>query len=139
MINVDLTNLMQKNKQKIKLSESLQLGVSDPASQSTLYRTGGIVLTIFSLLLAVNIVRNMSSISAGSTPKTLATSQSVAQAVLGAYDQASVSTYTIQKGDTLFSIAQAKNVNWEIIAELNNMKVPYTLKPGTAIKVPVTK
>ena len=130
---------MQKNKQKIRLSESLQLGVSDPASQSTLYRTGGIILTVMCLLLAANIVRNLAMAAGSAAPKTLATSQGVPQAVLGAYDQATVASYTIQSGDTLFSIAQLKNVNWEIIAELNNLRAPYTLKAGSVIKFPVEK
>ena len=136
---------MQTNKQKIKLSESLQLGVSDPASQSTLYRTGGVIFTVLSLLLVVNIYRNMVTVQVpGKTP--LATSQNVQQAVLGAYDQAStaaqspsVTQYTVQKGDTLFSIAQAKSVNWEIISELNNLKAPYALKQGQTIKIPTVQ
>src|SRR5580692_10313641 len=120
---------MPKNKQKIQLSESLQLGVSDPASQSTLYKTGGIVLTIFSVLLAANIVRSLAS-GHPSTQSTLATSQGVQPAVLGAYDQTTMSTYTVQTGDTLFSIASANGTSWEILAELNNLKAPYTLKAG---------
>ena len=129
---------MQKNKQKIKLSESLQLGVSDPTSQSTLYKAGAVALTIFSVLLAVNIVRDLAS-TLGSSSKTLATSQSEPQAVLGAYDQTTYSSYTVQTGDTLFSIAQANNTSWEILAELNNLKAPYSLKLGTTLKVPVQK
>ncbi len=127
---------MPKNKQKIQLSESLKLGVSDPSSQSTLYKTGGIVLTIFSVLLAVNIVKNVAA-SHTANSQTLATSQNVQPAVLGAYSKTTYSTYTVQSGDTLFSVAQANNTSWEILAELNNLKAPYTLKLGSTLKVPV--
>ena len=127
---------MPKNKQKIQLSESLKLGVSDPSSQSTLYKTGGIILTIFSVLLAANIVKNLITAHTVSS-QALATSQNVQPAVLGAYSQTTYSTYTVQTGDTLFSIAQANNTSWEILAELNNLKAPYKLKLGSSLKVPV--
>ncbi len=132
---------MLKNKQKIKLSESLQLGVSGPASQSILYKLGGSVFVLFSLALIFNI---HTSINAVRKPQTLTTSQNIPQTVLGAYSQvdqtqASYVSYTVQKGDTLFNIAQGKGVNWEIIAELNNLKAPYTLKQGSTLKIPVPK
>lgn len=45
-------------------------------------------------------------------------------------------SYTVQKGDTLFNIAQKFNISWTTLATLNNLKSPFYLKPGQTLKVP---
>lgn len=44
--------------------------------------------------------------------------------------------YTVQDGDDIQSIAKQTKTNWKHIARINNIKPPYTLKPGTSIKTP---
>ncbi|MFJ8929217.1 peptidoglycan-binding protein [Streptomyces sp. NPDC102364] len=45
------------------------------------------------------------------------------------------STYTVKAGDTLSGIGTKTGVKWQTIAELNNIKTPYTIKPGQVLKL----
>lgn len=45
-------------------------------------------------------------------------------------------SYTIEVGDTLYSIGLKLKVNWEDIAQINNLERPYNLKPGEKLKIP---
>ena len=127
---------MFKRKQKIKLSENLRMGIAGPSSQGALFKAGGVFFLILSLLLVANIYRNVKNSSEESA--TLS-NQAAEQKVLGAFDEENKPssqkprTYTVKKGDTLFNIAQIENINWAVIAKLNNLKAPYTLKPGTVL------
>jgi LysM repeat protein len=92
---------------------------------------------VLSVITALNIFHLL-----GSAPKqpTANQTQSTQQQVLGAYSQntAQVQTtiYTVQHGDTLFDIAQSHGVSWQVIAALNNLSQPYTLKAGSQLKIP---
>jgi hypothetical protein len=44
--------------------------------------------------------------------------------------------YSVLEGDDLISIAKKRNVSWKIIAKVNKLKPPYTLKENDKIKVP---
>lgn len=48
-------------------------------------------------------------------------------------------TYTVVKGDNISSIGKKFNVDWKKIAELNNLKLPYTIYPGDKLKIPSTE
>lgn len=128
---------MFARKQKVRLSESLQMGVAGPSSQSTFFKVGGVFFLILSLALIANMFMNINS---AKDAQKITVSEQPTQ-VLGAFDQsdagsASVpATYTVQKGDTLFNIAQTHGVNWVVIATLNNLKAPYNLKVGTVLKL----
>jgi LysM repeat protein len=60
--------------------------------------------------------------------------------VLGVSDtpapQKAFTDYTIKKGDTVFSIAQAHSLEWTALATINNLKAPFSLKPGQIIQIP---
>lgn len=43
--------------------------------------------------------------------------------------------HTVVKGDTLIKIASKYGLKWEKIAEINNIKEPYIIKPGQKIKL----
>jgi LysM repeat protein len=47
--------------------------------------------------------------------------------------------YTVKEGDSIYSIAKDHTVNWELVAKINKMKVPYTVKPGDTILIPLVK
>jgi LysM repeat protein len=126
-------------KSKIQLSDNLQMGIAAPSSQGTFFKVGGVIFMILSILTAINIAKQVhkTNNSPANAPTATVTTP---QQVLGAYsnnsDQIQTTTYVVQTGDTLFDIAQNQGVSWQIIATLNNLKQPYTLKPGTKIKLP---
>lgn len=129
-----------KKKSKIKLSENMQMGIAAPNSQTTFFKFGGILFLALSLFIGFNIYHQLHSSSATLSATDTAQAQSTQQQVLGAYSQntAQVQTisYTVQKGDTLFDIAQSHNVSWQVIAALNNLSQPYSLKLGSQLKIP---
>lgn len=128
---------MFKRKQKFHLSKNLRMGIEAPSSQGTLFKVGGVFFLLLSVLVSYNIYRNIQA-----EPKASLTNAGQEQ-VLGAFDNqpsptptpAPARTYKVQKGDTLFNIAQSQGVNWAVIATLNNLKAPYSLKPGMVLKL----
>jgi LysM repeat protein len=136
---------MLNKKSKIKLSKNLRQGIEGPSFQNLFFKVGGTFFLVLSLLMATNIYRNVNS--APATTQAFETETKV----LGAFDdkrevvstevspQPQENTYTVEKGDTLFNIAQKKNVNWAVIATMNNLKAPYVLKFGTVLKLPANQ
>lgn len=47
--------------------------------------------------------------------------------------------YTIQKGDSLQSIALRYTLSWKHIARLNRLKAPYVVVRGRRIRLPLQK
>ena len=136
---------------KLKLSEKLQLGVAGPSSQTLLFKSGGVFFLILLAILGFNIYSSLNN-SITPPPSTAVAivegsvvSEAESPQVLGAYDSLAQESapepinYTVQQGDTLFNIAQNHNVSWVIIATLNELKAPYSLQPGTVIKIPAEK
>ncbi len=48
-------------------------------------------------------------------------------------------TYRVEKNDTLESLSKKYKVHWEIIAEVNNIRPPYSINNGQIIKLPPRK
>jgi hypothetical protein len=44
--------------------------------------------------------------------------------------------YTVKEGDNIQVIAKANSVKWKHLAQINSIKAPFTLTPGSIIKVP---
>ncbi len=131
---------MFQRKTKFKLSKNLKLGIEGPSSQGTFFKVGGVFFILLSLFLVNNIYQNLNSES----PVKVTEVEASQPKVLGAFDkedttdsntQPTPSNYTVLKGDTLFNIAQSLNVNWVVIATLNDLKAPYSLKPGIVLKL----
>jgi LysM repeat protein len=49
---------------------------------------------------------------------------------------AGVKTYTVQRGDGLMKIARDLELDWEQLAEINDLTPPYLLYPGNVLKLP---
>lgn len=47
--------------------------------------------------------------------------------------------YIVQNGDTIMSIAAARNAKWKRIAKFNHLKAPYALEAGKILVVPKTQ
>lgn len=45
-------------------------------------------------------------------------------------------TYSIQNGDTIQSVANARGMSWNKLASVNKIHAPYILTPGSHLKVP---
>ena len=56
--------------------------------------------------------------------------------LLGTMLLAAGTEYTVVKGDTLWEIAKAYDVDWKEIAELNGITDEYALQVGTVLKIP---
>jgi LysM repeat protein len=54
----------------------------------------------------------------------------------GQTSTSSPGSYTVQDGDTLFSIAQKFNKPWTDVAALNKLKIPFHLTAGQTIRLP---
>lgn len=128
-------------RKKIELSPKLKFGVGRGHSKNQLMKYGAIFCFLLTLGLAGNAIRLVVRDSGKNT------GNSGTPQVLGASDtrdsdsSTTVPTvkfveYKIQKGDTLFNVSQRFNINWTTLATLNNLKSPFTLKPGQTLKVP---
>ena len=119
-----------------QLSRKLKLGVGRAYNPSQLMKFGSMLFFVLAIGLGINAVRLFMNRPATTT----ATPQ-----VLGAHDEATNSSskanivfidYKVQKGDTLFSVSQQYNISWTTLATINNLEAPFTLKPGSTIKIP---
>ena len=127
---------MFSRKQNFKLSQNLKMGIQPPSSQGTFFKVSGVVFLLLSIFLVKNIYKSLNNVTE------VRKIDSVTPEVLGVFDQNQQTsrktiqaTYTVSKGDTLFNIAQSQGINWVVIASLNDLKAPYTLKPGTVLKL----
>jgi len=124
---------MTFKKNKFELSPRLRLGVGRGYSQNQILKIAAIFCLVLAAGLTVNAIRLMISKNGdqGPKPEVLgATTESATQPVL------EFTTYTVEKGDTLFNISQKLNISWTSLAAINSLKSPFYLKPGQSLKVP---
>lgn len=122
-------------KHKFELSRKMKLGVGRAYAPGQLLKLGSFGFLTLAVILGLNAINLYSN-----RPQTPTQSGQV----LGATDQNqsadSATTrfieYEVQKGETLFAIAQQFNHSWTTIATLNNLEAPFTLKPGQTLKIP---
>jgi len=123
---------MAKRRNKVQLSPQLKLGVGRGQFKNNVFKYTGFAFLTLSLGLVIwtvtVVVRHVSA--PGATPAN--------PQVLGETDSATQPfiTYTVQKGDTVFNIAQKYEIKWETLATINNLSSPFTLKPGQTLKIP---
>ena len=129
---------MPSNNTKFELSPRLKLGVGRGYSQNQILKFSAIACLVLALVLTANAFRLVVK------GKNQTTTNTLAPQVLGASDTKQPSAlptlqftaYTVQKGDTLFNISQKFNIDWSMLATLNNLKSPFTLKSGQVINIP---
>src|SRR3989344_3795618 len=117
-------------KKNFELSPRLKLGTGRSYSKNRVLKVSGIVCLLLAIGLTVNAVSLI-----------FKRSENPSQGeVLGAVDTNDLKPefveYKIQKGDTLFNLSQKYNISWVTLANLNNLKSPFTLKPGQTIQIP---
>lgn len=123
---------------KFELSPRLKLGIGRGHSQNQILKFSSILFLVLAVGLTLNAFRLIFK------DKQQGPGGNSAPQVLGASDvrlSADSKTlelveYKVQKGDTLFNISKQFNINWTTLATLNNLKSPFTLKPGQSLKVP---
>ena len=132
---VKLIQMIPNRNKKFELSPRLKLGVGRGYSQNQILKFSA----IFCLSLAVVLVINSGFLLIKNAKKTTPTPE-----VLGASDvktptptfAVEFKSYTVQKGDTVFSISQKFNIDWSTLAMLNKLKTPFLLKPGQTLNIP---
>ncbi|MGI0091495.1 MAG: LysM peptidoglycan-binding domain-containing protein [Nitrososphaerales archaeon] len=58
-------------------------------------------------------------------------------ATVSSASQVSMTPYTVQSGDSLYSIGQRFGVDWQTIATTNGISPPYTIYSGEVLQVPI--
>ncbi|MBI5529881.1 MAG: LysM peptidoglycan-binding domain-containing protein [Candidatus Doudnabacteria bacterium] len=125
------------NNKKFELSPRLKLGVGRGFTQNQILKFSAVICLVLAIGLSLNAARLVY------TSKGPAQNSNNPQ-VLGASDSApsentdsiQFTSYTVQKGDTLFNISQKFKISWTTLATLNNLKSPFYLKQGQIVKVP---
>lgn len=125
---------MGTQKHKVKLSPQLQLGVGRSTGSGNLLKYASVLFLVISAVLTI---RAGYMVIHG--PEAIAETD-LRPRVAGAQDTPSekelFTTYTVKKGDTIFSIGQQNNIEWSTLATLNNLKPPFDLKAGQTLKIP---
>ena len=128
---------MALRNKKFELSPRLKLGVGRGYSQNQILKFSALACLLLAALLTFNAVRLV--MQAKNPPPSPDSPQVLGESsVKTPSDPNSVqfTSYTVQKSDTLFNIAQKFNISWTTLATLNNLKSPFFLKPGQSLKVP---
>lgn len=129
---------MSSYNKKFELSPRLKFGVGRGYTQNQILKISAVTCLAIASVLALNAGRLLLD------SKNQNSGQTANPQVLGASDtkennfpnSIQFTSYTVQKGDTLFNISQKFNISWTTMATLNNLKSPFYLKPGQIIKVP---
>jgi len=120
------------SKRKFELSRKMKLGVGRAYAPGQAMKIGSFSFLTLALILGINAVNIYNN-----RPQT----PNREGQVLGASDTQSQPgsqfiEYKVQKGDTLFAVAQKFNHSWTTLATLNNLDAPFSLHPGEILKIP---
>lgn len=124
---------MNLPKQKVKLSPKLLLGVGRNTGRGSLLPYATMIFLVISAVLGIRagyMVIHHSNPSTPADPQVLGATDTPTEPAKAFKD------YSVKKGDTVFSIAQASGLDWTALATLNNLKAPFTLKAGQVLQIP---
>ena len=120
---------------KVKLSPRLRLGVGRSSGHRSILPYATLIILVISGVLGIRAINLVVKGSTSEAP--------IQGSVLGASDTSNISEqkelfkdYTVQKGDTIFSIGQKHNIEWTTLATLNSLEAPFTLKLDQTLKIP---
>jgi LysM repeat protein len=123
---------------KIELSPRLKLGIGRGYSQNQILKFSAIICLVLALALTVNafrlVLKDKNQTGGNSGNPQVLDATDVKQP--GSQSGVQFTAYTVQKGDTLFNISQKFNVDWTTVAALNNLKSPFSIKPGQILQIP---
>ena len=118
-------------KKNFELSPRLSLSVGRTYSKNQILKVSGIICLLLALGLTINAISLIMS---------RADKASKEGEVLGSVDVKNIQLefieYEVQTGDTLFNLSQKYNISWVTLANFNNLKSPFILKPGQKIQIP---
>lgn len=123
---------MITSKNKIKLSPRLRWGVGRDTNKISFFKLGG---ALFLTLSAVLVIRAGWLLFSPEQTNINANPQVLGETDNQATDQL-FTEYKVKAGDTLFTIAQENNVEWTMLATINNLKAPFTLQTNQTLKIP---
>ncbi len=113
-------------KSKIRLSRHLHAQTT-PYPRAGLWLKRGIILLIIAIGLGIFALAKPKA-EPSEAPKQILGEQQI--------NSPQYATYEVKKGDTLFNLANRYGVSWQTLAQMNDLKEPYTLKIGQKIKIP---
>lgn len=122
-------------KNKIRLSKSLRRQINP-------YPEAGVWVKRSLFFLALFLLIGIYFIAKPETPNNNSSENNLApKAILGEQEEQTegYTFYTIKNGDTLFNVSQRHNVDWQEVAQLNNLEEPYIVRPGQEIRIPITE
>ena len=119
-----------KNTKKIHLSRKLNWSVGKAQYTNYYFWFVGTVCFVFACIL---IVHTNSKLTNPVKPEVLgATTEQNSPK-----DSIQLKNYTVNKGETFFSISQKFSIPIETLAQLNDMKTPFNIQAGQVLKIPV--
>ncbi|MFA5009653.1 MAG: LysM peptidoglycan-binding domain-containing protein [Patescibacteria group bacterium] len=86
-------------------------------------------------LIATVFIKPLGIINPSTQTTTLPTNQTPADET-NSFILKSDQKYTVKEGDTLYSVANALELNWKDLATLNEIQPPYDLEVGQELKLP---
>ncbi len=127
---------MPSRQKKFELSPRLKLGVGRGYSQNQILKYGAVFCLLLALGLTFNAIRLV--FSGKTTASSAPSPQVLGESVINKQNSESIEfqEYKVKTGDTLFNISQKFNINWTTLATLNNLKSPFSLKPGQTLQIP---
>ena len=138
------------------LSPELRAQITPHTKRDRTFVSAGVFFLILSTLMVVNLwpKSNSEPLSQSNFKPELAVAQpekqvlgvSTVEEIAESSDQfiphqspgAGFTAYTVSSGDTLFNISQQYNIQWDLIAQINNLEEPYLLHSGQILKIPQT-
>lgn len=129
---------MPNRQKKFELSPRLKLAVGRGYSQNQILKYAAIICLILAVGLTFNAFRLLFSDKTSNTASNTADPQvlGVTDVKPAAADTVQFIEYKVQKGDTLFNISQKFKISWTLLSTLNNLKSPFSIKPGQILKIP---
>lgn len=122
---------MGTKRNKVQLSPRLKLGVGRRAGPINLIEYLSIAFLLVGAGLAVRAGYLVLNKSGGNEQPQVLGAQTTNDS------NQLFAEHKVKKGETVFSISQQYNIEWTILATINNLNPPFALKPNQTLKIPL--